>query len=202
MATTADSQICQGSHLRSPSDNHGIGTHKLLQHITHVTTFKVHEDTLQFQIQSSQTIRQCYLTSKRETPMIIMKPSLRPGHFMSMMPTLVSSSNPAVFTQASKWDLTTAQHVPNLQTVSNRAQLAIQFQDQNLAIFGKFKVSYHDLPCAAHAEGEPSGMSSSLATRERRNVSAQSSRWVLCSSWRQADRGPQSDLHHRNPGTA
>ena len=77
--------------------------------------------------------------------MIIMKPSLRPGHFMSMMPTLVSSSNPAVFTQASKWDLTTAQHAPNLQTVSKRAQLAIQFQDQNLANSKCLTMTYHVL---------------------------------------------------------
>ena len=140
VATTADSQICHGSHLRSPSENHGKHWQTRYTRYNHQSLWRysaISNPELSNQARS--------FDQPAKLPWNIMKhhetSRLRPGHFMSMMPTLVSSSNPAVFTQASKWDLTTGRTCPKpADRVQRKAGYSISESH-----FGKFKVSYHVL---------------------------------------------------------
>ena len=88
---------------------------------------------------------------------------------MSMIPTLVSSSNPAdVFTHASKWDL---------RNVVTYGQGYVKFM-----LVSQQSESTSTWSFDLYSLNSPRNINNSLATRERKNVSAHSSRCVLGSS--------------------
>ena len=137
-----------------------------------VTTFKVHDDTLQVRIFDQQDshetswnqvcvqVTSC-LWCQPWFPHQIQLSSHRPqsGTLPQFLQNMPQTCRPC---PKKSW-----------------AQLGIQFQDH---IFWYVWQLQSVLSCGLNTFGS-SGISSSLATRERRNVSAQSSRWVLCSSW-------------------